>query len=200
MFHFATLQPDVVQDTEIGHAFFSQADREKQIRDFYAEDQDIPLNLNHDGCDVMGRVVVPMARCGRVLDLLQGRDGALLVKMQLYTRHKAYAEIANDLMDRRNKWGVSVFIDATPREKRLVHVALTKTPLLAAYNTFIHLSAWDEAVLDREIAHRFYAEGDGRCFAVAAYKTKLRGMLASLAEAPTAPEPPEPRMVGAGEI
>lgn len=181
MYFLATLHPDVVLD-ENGEPdvcwLTAPGEKERQVRDFYAQRRDIALSLDHRGTGRFGFVVEPGERIGRVLDLFVGDRGQLLVKMQLDNRHPTYAKIKRGIELHHEKWGVSAGVLTNNRtlEKQLTHVALTREPLFARYDTFLHRNAVLEADLDREIARLYYAPGRGRCYATAELKRKLQGM------------------------
>jgi hypothetical protein len=178
MFHLAPLHPRVVEGPD-GDAFFSRAEKEAQILDFYHEQQFIPVNIDHRGADQRTGVLVDPRECvGRVVDLFNGRDGFMVVKLQLDNTHPQYGVVRRSILQRGEKWGVSVGISLNYEtgRKRLVHVAITRDPLFARYGTMVHYDGLVEWLVDREIARRYYAPGQGQSFAAAPLKAKLRGM------------------------
>ena len=177
----ATLHPPLSDDTD--DEFFTRAEKEAQIKAFYREKQRIPLCIDHCNADTPLFVVPARERIGYVLDLFINRDDAMMVKFRLSNKHPAYKQIYDGITQRREKWGVSVWIDRLQNRstgqvtKKLTHVALTLDPRFADYNTFTHKYALNENMINTYIASQFYRCREHKCFAAKEFKRKLWGML-----------------------
>lgn len=179
MYFVATLHPNLVEDKGL---FFTQTEKEKQIRDFYEKKQVIPLCIDHCGADTCGFIVPEKERIGYVVDLFNNKKGELMVKLRLDGSHPAYKLIHQGMQLRRERWGVSVWIECDyntrlkQMNKSLTHVALTTDPLFAKHNTFLHQFSFDEHPLDRIIAQHYYDEQNPQCYASPQLKQKIKGM------------------------
>jgi hypothetical protein len=181
MSHFiATLHPDLEETRNKNYrgGHFSLEEKKKQIRDFYGKKQHIPLCIDHCGANTCNFVVPEGERIGKVNDLFIGRNGDMMVKLELDKKHPAYVQISQGLHMKNEKWGVSVWIEHNKRtrEKQLTHVALTTDPYFAERNTFLHKFGFKEEHINNEIARQYYKEGDGECFASEELKKKLKSM------------------------
>lgn len=162
--------------------YFSRPDKEEQIKRFYQRRVNIPLCLDHCGGESAGVVVSPEERIGEVLDLFINRKGEMMAKLKLDDRHPAYRKIKDGIHNKREKWGVSVWIQhvkdlRTGRvTKDLGHVALTTDPLFADQNTFLHWYGVQESGIDKVIAKDFYQESVGQSFSSREMKLKLESM------------------------
>jgi hypothetical protein len=172
------LQDDVLDE------FLTRADKEVQIREFYRKRQRIPLCLDHCHADRAGFVVPERDRIGYVLDLFINRDNAMMVKFKLDNTHPAYVQIYDGINQRREAWGLSVWVERLQNRrtgqvsKALTHVALTLDPRFADYNTYMYQYSLNEDTINNVIARQFYKQRDGYCFATAELKRKLAGMCA----------------------
>lgn len=162
--------------------FLTRADKEVQIREFYRKQLRIPLCLDHCHADRAGFVVPERDRIGYVEDLFINRDDGMMVKFKLDNGHPAYAQIYNGMVDRREAWGLSVWVDRYQNRKTgkvtklLTHVALTLDPRFADYKTYMYQYSLNNDTMNNVIARQFYRSGDGGCFATAEFKKKLVGM------------------------
>jgi len=180
MYFLAKLQPNLKEPGD----FFTVSEKKRQIDQFYAQRQHIPLCIDHcNAPPVAGFVVPERDRIGRVVDLLTNRQGDLLVKLVLDQSHEAYARINKSIALDHQKWGVSVWIDTidsgTRQQgvyKQLTHVALTTDPYFAKHNTFLHKWQLQEAPLDRIIARELYAAGEGDSYAHPSLVDKLKAV------------------------
>jgi hypothetical protein len=184
MYRLATLHPNL-QEASSEHydgLFFTKAEKEKQIRDFYQKKQEIPLCIDHCGADTCGFIVPEDERIGSVVDLFNNKRGEMMVKFKLDNNHPAYRLINQGIDLNGEKWGVSVWIETKRNlrmgttDKQLTHVALTTDPFFASHGTFLHRYAIDEKALDREIARIYYDERNTECYASAEFKDRLRGI------------------------
>lgn len=179
-YFIATLHPDLIETRSKGYkgAFFTQEDKKKQISDFYGKKQHIPLCIDHCGANTCHFVVPEGERIGKVNDLFIGKNGDMMVKLELDKKHPAYVQINQGIHLKKERWGVSVWIEYNRRtgEKQLTHVALTTDPYFASRNTFLHKYDFKEKHVDREIARTYYKEGEGQSFASPELQKKMRGM------------------------
>jgi len=197
----ATLHPDIVRDErgERDPRFFtSRADKERQIRDFYQQPQDIAVCMEHRGQGNYGFIVNKKERIGEVLDIFQGQNGQLMVKIHLDQKHPGYPALrqeqelgvvldgpggrSNQKADpsKKRRWGVSAGIltdwEKPLPERRIAHVAVCKVPYLAKYDTYLNYYSFNEDSIDREIVRQnLYKEGLGQCYATSVFKKKLKG-------------------------
>lgn len=181
MAHFiATLHPDLeeTRDKSYSGGFFTRDDKKRQILDFYQKKKHIPLCIDHCGANTCHFIVPEGERIGHVNDLFIGKNGDMMVKLELDKKHPAYVQISQGLHLKNEKWGVSVWIEHNKRtrDKQLTHVALTTDPYFASRNTFLHKFGYKEEHMDREIARCYYKDGDGESFASPELKKKLRGI------------------------
>jgi len=181
MYYVARLHPDLREtwDKSYKGGFFTRAEKEKQILEFYREKQSIPLCIDHCGATTCGFVVPETERIGRVVDLFNNEKGEMMVKMQLDDNHREYPRIRRGMALQGERWGVSVWIDKWSQtgKKVLSHVALTTDPLFASYDTFLMPPhSLFEHFVDREIAKQYYREKRGLCFAAPEFRKKLEGM------------------------
>lgn len=180
MHAIATLHPTLSETKSPNYdgGFFTRSEKEKQIKDFYRKGKKIPLCIDHCGANTCNFIVPDKERIGYVDDLFIGKNGDLMVKLSLDTKHPYFPGISQDVHSSRERWGVSVWIEnnRTKREKELTHVALTTDPYFASRNTFLHGFSLNDRDAQREIARKYYKEGDGECFATRELKQKLHSM------------------------
>jgi hypothetical protein len=167
MYLVAKLHPKVTEyesDTYQGD-YLSLKDQEKVIRDFYTQERDIPLCIDHLGIDSTG-FVRHEDRVGRVVDLFTNKDHELMVKCQLFPEHEAYYTVNHSIFHEKKKWGVSVGLanlkdpeKGTILEKNLVHVALTTDPAFGAQNSYLFDWGLFEEDIDRKIAQKYVGSG-----------------------------------------
>lgn len=180
MYCVATLHPDLVEARHPDYhgGFFTEREKRRLIRKFYKQKLEIPLCIDHCGAQTCGFVVPDSERIGHVVDLFNGRDGQLMVKMKLDNRHPAYARINRGMEIYKELWGVSVWIDFyNTGRKELTHVALTTDPLFASQGTWIHARGLEERLMDEVIAKHFYKHGDKHCYATPEFEKRLSGNL-----------------------
>ncbi len=196
-FHLAKLHPNLVDDRDSRHQglLLTRQEKERVISDFYAQQQHIPLCVDHCNATRGGFVVPPEERIGRVLDLFNDRHGQMLVKFQLDGTHPTFSPLMRGMHELGEQWGVSVWIDVARdgrtgsiKDKQLTHVALTQDPYFANHNTFLRDWSPTSTGIDSLIVKKaLYSEGQGECYATDALKAKLKGVciLNSLAPSPT---------------
>lgn len=187
MYCLATLLPDLKKSDPDYHAlFFTENDKKKQIDLFYQNKEPIPLCLDHKAQRKENGFteVAKEDRIGRVVDLFNNNNGQMMLKLQLDPKHKAYGEINQGIFKRNEKWGVSVWIDGVKTDrnateyqtKKLTHVALTKDPLFANHNTYLHDWQVLEPRLDKVIAENYCNKNNERHYAAGSLKDKLKGV------------------------
>ena len=188
MYFLATLNPAFVEAKKKGlmGEWLTQKEKVKVIDDFYRKKSKVngsegsyggeilPLCLDHAGGDDygFGFVVPSTKRIGRVIDLFNDRKGHLIAKCVLYDYNDTATDIAQGMGKRKEKWGVSVWVDMNlpqgrggPIIKELTHVAMTKDPNFAKDNSFIHHWGLSEEAVNKVLFKEYYTKGDGLCYA-----------------------------------
>lgn len=185
MYVVAKLHPKVAEYEHDAYQgdYLSVKDQERVIQDFYANERDIPLCIDHLGIDSTG-FVRHEDRVGRVVDLFTNKDHELMVKCQLFPEHKAYYEVNESIFKEGKKWGVSVGLanlkdpqKNTILEKNLVHVALTTDPAFGAQNSYLFDWGLFEEDVDRKIAQKYVGTG----YASEAFKKKMARVMPAVA-------------------
>lgn len=187
MFFLATLHPNLTKnDPNYDRVFYTEEEKRVQIERFYRDQEFIPLNVDHKSTrDDYGFNQVAKEDCvGRVVDLFNNKEGKMMLKMQLDINHPFYPQINQSIFERKEKWGVSVWIDAVkdlhkPEQyayKKLAHVALTKDPLFAGHGTFLHDWQLLEPRLDYAIATKYCTADGPESYCAGGLKNKLKGV------------------------
>lgn len=179
MYLVAKLHPkvDEYERADYQGDYLSLKDQEQVIRDFYEQERDIPLCIEHLGIDSTG-FVRHEDRVGRVVDLFTNKAHELMVKCQLFPEHEAYRSVNQSIFQEGKKWGVSVGLanlrdpnnSNTILSKNLVHVALTTDPAYGAYDSYLFDWGLFEADVDRRIAQKYVGDG----YASDAFKRKMQ--------------------------
>lgn len=177
MYFVATLQPKPTKK-EQDAGFFSIREKRQAIDNFYNNKKnnikEIPLCIDHGTGESYGYVVEKENTVGKVLDLFNDEYGNIVAKCILYDDNDHFKVIRDAIEEKKEKWGVSVWIDIylenenvdiKDAQKELTHVALTSDPYFADRNTFIHHWSYNETALDRIISKEYYSKDKGECYA-----------------------------------
>lgn len=162
--------------------WLSEKEKRETIDRFYSEGASrIPISLDHRNSGNFG--YIPLGDVvGHVLDLYINQVGDLMVKCVLDSAHPQYDELLQGIFfEPTQRWGVSVGLaqghdSEGQRAKRLMHVAFTPDPGMAAYDTHLLRYQLSEQLLDATIARDFYKPGQGRSYGHQEFDAKLKRM------------------------
>ena len=185
MYFLCTLQADLEETRRHGYIgeWMTKEEKKDAILKFYKQKQTIPVSFDHMTSKEYGAAIPKNERVGRIVDLFIDADGDLIAKCCIDKENSsAINRLNKGAYADGKKWGVSVRIDwcmpggtAGGRiDKMLTHVAITETPYLADYGSYIHHWHNNEKVVDRAIQKEYFREGHGHCFATPTLIEKIK--------------------------
>lgn len=191
IYFLSTVHPELEETKVNGYKgqWMTFEEKKEAIRNFYKTKQHIPLSINHTTSKEYGSVIPSNERVGEVVDLFTDKDADLIAKCVLYKGKDGFKTMSHGTYMNNEKWGVSVRIDwCMPGglggdgkiEKKLTHVALTRTPYLAAQGSYIHHWSTNEKDINKKIHKEYYQEKDGYCFASDELKNKITDAIATI--------------------
>jgi hypothetical protein len=176
MYFVSTIHPHLkeTEDPKYNGDWLTIEGKRNVVNKFYRQKRELPLCIDHCNANQGGFVVPYDQRIGKVLDLLIDENGDLIAKGLLFEDDEHYAEIAQGIIVRKEKWGVSVWMDIDDGNgKDLTHVALTLNPYLKDYNSYIHQYSHCEEAIDNVIVQHYYNKSKGHCYISNQFKQKL---------------------------
>ena len=171
MYFIANLQPKLPDSHYEKYGFLTN-EQKKIIIDKHAQNLkkgfSIDLCDEHGGGNKPGFQLKNDQKIGKIHDMIISQKGDLIVTGEMFGNNNKTPEMIKELLDKKSKdYGVSIWLDLefnkdkkTFDNKKLNHVAITKSPGLGEYGAYIYEWSYNKNKIDNILKDNYYKFND----------------------------------------